>query len=448
MGKNTNYSNEEDINIEEAFLGYTIADLNASFTSDPSPLHRDDHYINKDRMEIYHHNDTKEKKEINAEQPYAFKYQRISRNFVFKVKQTLSNSHGLGLFPYASVLCHARSFNKLDRENKYATIIGSHKEFAEIMNIRYDKEITSLDIPFDERSIVSKNEYLRTLFNMGQAEMIYFDTETPTPNNAFILNVARTKGITGKVSDKMRKREFAAINSHSGYVFIERFSVNKLIDPFNLKFSEADAAIDLWLHIVFNDKKIPFSQECPFVYFGNVRNENSYTDRCYYNLSEKFNNLDKPNYISIRDLADRWFMSVGKVHKLLNKFQKLGLFSYCPVANKGVYIFCPMFAKDIFGLDVSLPSLFSVFSDVYKERAVDFYVREIMRKFKNVKKNLRNFIHKYRFKKTSMPKIKTKRCQIDKYLTWKMSKSAFTIKKISLGFDYVKNPLAKGVPGS
>lgn len=70
--------------------------------------------------------------------------------------------------------------------------------------------------------------------------------------------------------------------------------------------SEADMLLDLWLNTVFQDSQIPGSELCPVVYF---REEGSLP------------------LTSCAMLAARWQVSKATVHRVLKKFEALGLLS-------------------------------------------------------------------------------------------------------------------------
>lgn len=240
------------------------------------------------------------------------KVKMLSREFVYRIGQSVSTLHGNGMYAFCALICHAHTY---DRKNTgYAWVSGSKKEIMQMIGARTPAELDSL-------------------LNFLEEKQAIHVCHTKTTDKLVIqmMNYLSTNAMT----KKQIQAEYAAIHNHSGFVYVH-------LDPLVVygvdkkKYSEADALIDLWFSVVYKDKNIPFSK-VPVV--------NLYYD-CRF--ADSFFNTDGDIISGYRGYAERWACSLSRVGKMIRKFQDLGFIDPQYVPNHGTVIFMPIFVKLLF----------------------------------------------------------------------------------------------------
>lgn len=100
--------------------------------------------------------------------------------------------------------------------------------------------------------------------------------------------------------------------------------------------SEADMLLDLWINTFFQDPQVPGSELCPVVYF---HNEGSLP------------------LVSCAFLAARWNVSKATVHRVLKKFESIGLLtSYHCTGKRGSVLMLRGYLSTMFCMDDASPT--------------------------------------------------------------------------------------------
>lgn len=100
--------------------------------------------------------------------------------------------------------------------------------------------------------------------------------------------------------------------------------------------SEADMLLDLWINTFFQDPQVPGSEVCPVVYF---RNEGTLP------------------LVSCTMLAARWNVSKATVHRVLKKFEVLGLLTcYHCIGKRGSVLMLHGYLTTMFCMDDVSPT--------------------------------------------------------------------------------------------
>lgn len=207
------------------------------------------------------------------------------------------------------------------------------------------------------------------------------------------------------------KAEFAAINSHNGYVF-SRYDIEDLwrVSYYDIKedkdvdkkvsVSECDALCDLWMNTVYNDKNYSFTNGVPVVLFSKTYTHtgmdmlNGVCTLNPYESISKYRVLgDKNTEIcsaTMRQLAKRWNMSLGRVHKLLDKFKKDGFIDYIAVPNRGLTIVMKCFSEYLWNIRYEPVSVYDIFSKYFPKTHNEVYKNYISKKVALLIKKMRS----------------------------------------------------------
>lgn len=338
---------------------------------------------NKKRCPVYAYVE-KEKETINPIHTTNYQYQKITRDFIFQLKKNFSNEGGIGLYALAALICNAVSCNQYCyKRNVYSGkswIRGTHKDFCELLGYDVPDVEFNLELSLEN----DRCNFYRILETLLCRNYISFTCKKMASDEKYYIHINNQDAVSEYPSDKFRKAEYAAIKTHQGFVYLKKDYIdNVCCDPtvYKSKFSDCDAVLDLWMNTVYKDKKFDLSADCPMVLFTNKRRLGKFVN-C---LEGEYNGC-----ITFRYLANRWNMSVGKVHKLLNKLEKLGWFTYTPVANHGIYIFAPFYVKSLYNIECKKPSLYKVFTAVYKNRVGAYYANEMHKRVKAYIKRIKN----------------------------------------------------------
>ena len=307
-----------------------------------------------------------------------FQYANISRQFVYEIGQHFSNKNGIGFYTYASLLSNVLSIMDIHRKTpdlpSEAWKKGTLNEYATLFKMApVGKNINLKNLSDEDARQFSVYNSIRALVDIGLVKVrstrfiedgnIYLSC---CHHGAVKYNINKTPQEQSYVK-KIVKAQFAAINSHSGFVMSRISDFNNIYEYMRknsemydkkFKFSDCDAAIDLWLHCIYRDRNFELSYNSATVLFDRENN--------VLNLS-------------VRYLAKRWGMSVGKVHQLLNKFQELGFFNYVSMPSMGICIFCPVFSSYLWNIEARIPSYYQIVKNIFPNQ-IEFLYTEFIRK--------------------------------------------------------------------
>lgn len=288
-------------------------------------------------------------------QLHSFSAQKFSRKFINNLFRNFSNKHGNGLYSYAVFLSHAITSSKYNtssmyRRNAYACF--REKELMAFLDCKSKKALTKELERFGESGFCCAQNY-------SDRYRIF---------------------ISGRISDEldeepftdaMVRSEFATVKGGEGYFFMDKSEEDMLLKAASEpRFSECDAILDLLMHTIYNDPCFYLSEDCPIVMYD-IENFNYHT--------------------TVRFLANRWGMSVGKVSQFLKKLNDMNLFHVFVTPNHGIYITAPVYAESIWGISQVTESLYGFYRDAYGVRADRFYdnyvIKQNQKLLKSVRKN-------------------------------------------------------------
>lgn len=310
-----------------------------------------------------------------------YKSQKISRNFINEISKTLSAKGNNQLFEYCYYLCNS-IFNRKRNQNietPYCAIMSPLKELVKNLN-KNDKNVDYKDFMDIIENNANKNCTFKNLKELAKLELITFDIKNIYSDYFVTVGMVGHK-ITSEHNRRFQKAEYAAIKNHSGYVMERQNNFDKIINNNNEPLSERDIILDLYLNSIYNDDAFELSVNCPLVMFD----KNNFTT----------------NY-SYRYLAQRWNISLGKVHNVLNKFKKLGYIDFYSVPNHGTYIFMKAYSKFLWNVESIIPAYFSVIRNASPKNYISIYVNYFYALFKDLKNNkekLSEIIRKYKLHK-------------------------------------------------
>ena len=120
----------------------------------------------------------------------------------------------------------------------------------------------------------------------------------------------------------------------TGFFFFPKKQLATLIG--SDRCSEADILLDLWLNTVFRDPQVPGSDLCPVVHLSG--------ENCL-------------PLVSYSRLADRWNVSKATVHRVLKKFETLGLLTcYHCAGKRGSVLMIRGYLATMFCINESSPT--------------------------------------------------------------------------------------------
>lgn len=238
------------------------------------------------------------------------KAKRLSRKFVELVGKQVSTLHGNGIYAFCALVCHAHTYDFYGKG--YAWVSGTKKEIMKMIGARTEKEMNTL---------LGKLE-------SGQALHVCH-AKTTDKIVVQLLDYLSVENMPRKAI----QAEYAAINTHSGYVYVnpDIMTYARVTDN---TYSEADALLDMWFSVVYRDIHIPFSKS-PVV---NLHDDGRFA----------VSNCKDTIIYGYRDYAKRWKCSLGRVGKIMSKFQDLGFVNPQYVPNHGTVIFMPIYVQLLF----------------------------------------------------------------------------------------------------
>lgn len=251
-----------------------------------------------------------------AKQLVRFPYCRIYRRFVNRLAdnpQIRKQGQGLlyryiALFSLANFRSAIRTIHGQRHVMQAGEWVASYGELCHLLHLRTHKQL---------REILARLEALRlieTIDDPRQKILRFKITCWPKTNTTLPYSAPCPKDM--------------------GFFFFPIKQLSALIGTDRC--SEADMLLDLWLNTVFQDSVVPGSDLCPVVY---LRGEN------------------RLPFVSCSTLATRWKVSKTTVHRVLKKFESLGLLRAYHCAGKhGSVLTLRGYLSVMFCLHDALPS--------------------------------------------------------------------------------------------
>ena len=376
-------------------------------------------------------------------------YKKVSRKFIYDIVNKYPNKGTVGLCSYLALKSHSVSSTKFykGKGSPNNSWVSGSKTFFE--KITGDDNFFQTKFKRKEKFCGLKNLILTTGLkcNLSERELsgrIYFSfPEQTTQKN---------------VSNDKIKAEFAAINSNVGYIF-SRFDIGDLL--FNsiggkLTVSDCDALCDLWMNTVFNDEEYSFTRNMPLVMFSEKELHQGYdmlNGVCPLNSSESISNsrivTDKNVEIcttTMRQLSQRWGMSLGRTHNLLEKFKKDGFIDYVSIPNRGITIIMKCFQKYLWDIDYEPVCVYEIFKKYFPDSYDEIYKNYITKKvalFISKMRSVKNAKEKESFSKSFLHFLSNESYFFDKNLR---SFSEKIFKRIMFKIDSVYRCLRGSPP--
>lgn len=238
-------------------------------------------------------------KKDNYNQLLSYHLHKVPRKFIFETGKTFSNLHSCGLFSYCALLTNSCSHFRKTEKTVFAWLKGPLKYYGKIMGLKTEKQI------LQQFEILKAAKLIN--YRVKEGEYIVFLLE----------------GTVDTFKTYTRKEviaQYAAIKTHSGYVFVNETNIKELLNNASF-YSEADAMVDLWLNTIYNDLNLPISEN-PIVYLDEDR-------------EKEWENVN----VTTKELSKRWGCSFGRVNKLLKKMVEADFIDVFILPNIGSVIF-------------------------------------------------------------------------------------------------------------
>ena len=265
------------------------------------------------------------KNKQEAKQLVRFPYCRIYRRFINHLEHDIRiRKHGQGilyryiaLFALANFRCGVRTLNGQRYVMQAGEWIASYQELCKRLCLHTQKQVINTLCRLEELGLIeaqvdSRHKLVRFKICCWPKTNTTFSYSAPCPKDM-------------------------------GFFFFPVKQLSVLIGT--ERCSEADMLLDLWLNTVFQDSQVPGSDLCPVVYF---REEGPLP------------------LISCAMLAARWQVSKATVHRVLQKFQSLGLLaaSHRP-GKQGSVIMLRGYLPMMFCMEDVLPAAQELFARLH-----------------------------------------------------------------------------------
>lgn len=272
-----------------------------------------------------------------------YKVKKISRRFIYSIANKLSAVHGCGLFHYCVLLCNARSFKAFESDKNCSWLYIKEKELMNLFGVG------------------SVYECFKSLTILARLRLIEYNYNKKKKYFGIFIGTGDLKQAT----NLQIRAEMAAINSHTGYVYLNEDNINKLLKRAK-SFSEADIAMYFWINLGFRDWDYKITGKCPVF----VINKELVKINC-----------------STPDLINIFKASRGKINKIMNKLKNLQIIKTCTVPKYGTCIFMPIYTEVLFGMKCKLPNTRDIFIYVAPLTGERIYNNYFYRYFKEASRD-------------------------------------------------------------
>lgn len=256
------------------------------------------------------------KKQSSAKQLARFPYCRIYRRFMNRLAETpkiRKQGQGLlyrytALFALANYRSAVRTINGQRHVMQAGEWVASYRELCERLHLRTRKQLYEI---------------------LARLEVLHLIETVDDPSHKIVRFKISCWPKTNTVLSYS-----APCPKDMGFFFFPLKQLSMLIG--NDRCSEADMLLDLWLNTVFQDTRVPGSELCPVVYY---RNEGPFP------------------LVSCAMLAARWQVSKATVHRVLKKFEALGMLAaYHYPGKRGSVLTLRGYLPTMFCMDDATPA--------------------------------------------------------------------------------------------